>query len=205
MRRRYILFCVIMCAVVLLAGMCLGSYRYSEKMAQAKKEQIQQELDQEQELAETGTGRETVVTSDTRYIVEIYNADTEDVVKEEQSMPAEYAGLTRAELEEHLKQSLKKIQSGNVESGLADLKLISFSKNELVIRKTYRDDEKDRGFFLKLERGEVLIYDRTGQMVYENTGIREESLPEDEIEKLREGILVESEKDLYSILENFSS
>ena len=206
MRRRYILFCVIMCAVVLLGGMCLGSYRYSEKMARVKQEQKQQqELLLKEELEETGAGRESVITSDTKYIVEIYNADTEDLVKEEQSIPAEYAGLTRAELEEHLENSLKKIQEGNVSSGLADLKLVSFSKNEVVIRKTYRDAGEERGFFLKLDEGEVVIYDRTGQIVYENTGIQEQNLPEEEIEKLREGVLVETEKDLYSILENFSS
>ncbi len=204
MRRRYIIFSVCMCAVVILAAMCYGSYLYSEKMAQTKRE-AEEAKEAEKELAQTGTSKELKVTSDTKYIVEIYNADTEDMVKEERTMPSEYAGMTRSELEDYLARCLETMKQSDVETGLADMKLISFSKSELVIRKTYKDEEQERGFMLKLENGEVVIYDRTGQIIYENTGIRQENLPEEEIAKLQEGFVVESEKDLYSILENFSS
>ncbi len=95
--------------------------------------------------------------------------------------------------------------SDEQEAGLTDMKLLSFSKEKLVIRKSYHEPEQERGFFLKLTDGEVAIYHRDGKTLYEKTGIMEESIPEDEVKKLRKGYIVKDEKDLYSILENFSS
>jgi hypothetical protein len=177
--------------------MCYGSYCLSRKKAAR--------ISEEKKTEETSTAKEVKITGDTKYIVEIYNGDTEDVVREERTMPSEFAGMTREQLEKYLEQCMDTLEDGDLDVGLVDMKLLSFSKNEVVIRKTYKDETQDIGFFLKLEDGEVVIYDKSGQMIYENTGIKEESLSSEEIEKLKEGYLIESEKELYSILENFSS
>lgn len=200
MRRRYIVICSFFIASLLLAGMCYGSYRYSERVAEEKARQKIKE-----QTEETASGKEQRVTSETKYILEVYNADTEELVKEERSMPSEYAGMTRKELEEYLSKCLQTMKTNDTEAGLSDMKLISFSKEELVIRKTYLEPEQEQGFFLKLTDGEVAIYNRSGTRLYEKTGIQEEVLPKEEADKLRQGYVVENEKDLYSILENLSS
>ncbi len=201
MRKRYVFFSTFMCATMLIVGMCYGSYRYSQREAKIKEERIQAA----KEAAQVSTADEIKIGSETKYIVEIYNEDTEDIVREESTMPSEYAGMNREELETYLSQSVDATRKMTLETGLKDIKLISFSKSEVVIRKVYQSDGEQRQFLLKLEDGEVVVYDPTGEIFYENTGIQRDSLPDEEIEKLEQGYRVDSEKDLYSILENYSS
>lgn len=94
------------------------------------------------------------------------------------------------------------IPEEDVEAGLIDIKLVSFSREELVIRKTYQEET---GFILRLVDGEVTIFSKANEDEFEKTGISQELLTEEEISALEEGYSVDSEKDLYSILENFSS
>ena len=61
------------------------------------------------------------------------------------------------------------------------------------------------GFFLTVEKGEVVVYDKNHKVLRERTGISIKHLPADEVKKLKKGFVAENEKDLYSILENFSS
>lgn len=198
MRRRYIIISCFFVASILLGVMCYGSYRYSERVAEERRKE-------ETKTEQTEAGTEQKVTSDTKYILEIYNEDTEELVKEERDMPSEYAGMTREEMEAYLKQCVNAMAADEQEAGLTDMRLVSFSKEKLVIRKSYREPKQERGFFLKLTDGEVAIYHRDGKTLYEKTGIMEENIPENERKKLRKGFIVENEKDLYSILENFSS
>jgi hypothetical protein len=66
--------------------------------------------------------------------------------------------------------------------------------------------EKQPRFYLRFtEDGEVAVYEKDGETLYEKTGIRKENIPEDEVEKLEKGYAVKNKKELYSILENFSS
>ena len=54
-------------------------------------------------------------------------------------------------------------------------------------------------FFLKEEEGQVVVYHEDQKTPYEYTGILIDNLPEEE------GFFVKDEKELYSMLENFSS
>ncbi len=117
-------------------------------------------------------------------------------------MPSEYAGMTRKELEAYLDSFMSDLPEEEVDAGLIDIKLVSFSKDELVIRKTYQED---KGYILRLVDGEVTIFSRANEDEFEKTGISQDSLTEEDIRALQEGYSVDSEKDLYSILENFSS
>ena len=60
-------------------------------------------------------------------------------------------------------------------------------------------------FFLKEEEGQVVVYHEDQKTPYEYTGILIDNLPEEEKQKLKEGFFVKDEKELYSMLENFSS
>ena len=53
--------------------------------------------------------------------------------------------------------------------------------------------------------GEVAIFSGDGKTLYEKTGIMEQNLAEEDCELLRKGYVIQNEKELYSILENFSS
>lgn len=199
MRRRYTMVCLLLCAMVLLGGMCYGSYRYAEQVTEERLQYREEKTDQTEQ---TSGGTQQKINSDTKYIVEIYNGDSEENVREVRTMPSEYAGMTRKELEAYLGSFMSDLPEEEVDAGLIDIKLVSFSKDELVIRKTYQED---KGYILRLVDGEVTIFSRANEDEFEKTGISQDSLTEEDIRALQEGYSVDSEKDLYSILENFSS
>ncbi len=199
MRRRYTMVCLLLCAMVLLGGMCYGSYRYAEQVTEERLQYREGKTDQTEQ---TSGGTQQKINSDTKYIVEIYNGDSEENVREVRTMPSEYAGMTRKELEAYLGSFMSDLPEEEVDAGLIDIKLVSFSKDELVIRKTYQED---KGYILRLVDGEVTIFSRANEDEFEKTGISQDSLTEEDIRALQEGYSVDSEKDLYSILENFSS
>lgn len=201
MRRRYIVISSFFVAVLLLSLLCFGSYRHYERIAREEENRQKEQLKAE----EVGAGQVQKITAETKYIVEIYNRDTEELVREVRTMPSEYAGMTRQEVEKHLALCQETMSVKDWEAGVVALELISFSKDELVIRKTCQEPKKEEGFLLKLVEGEVVIFHPDGTTVYEETGIREEDLLPEEIKKLEKGFPVKNEKDLYSILENFSS
>lgn len=195
MKRRYIVVSSFFVAMLLVVLMCYGSHLFASKVDDREKRVTQ----------ETGTEKEQKTTSDTVYVVEKYNEDSESVVKEIRTLPVEYAGLTRQELEQFLKKEQIDMSDEDYEEGLTSITLISFSKEEIVIRKTYAKPIKEEGFVLKTYEGEVSVFDNRGKVLYEKTGIPIQVLPEEEQKKLEEGYFVPDEKVLYSILENFSS
>ena len=199
MRRRYTIVCLLLCAMVLLGGMCYGSYRYAQQVTEERLQYREEKTDQTEQ---TSGGTQQKINSDTKYIVEIYNGDSEENVREVRTLPSEYAGMTRKELEAYLDSFMSDLPEEEVDAGLIDIKLVSFSKDELVIRKTYQED---KGYILRLVDGEVTIFSRANEDEFEKTGISQDSLTEEDIRALQEGYSVDSEKDLYSILENFSS
>ena len=86
MNRRYIVICSFFSAFLVLSVLCYGSYRYAQKQERDKQIHL--------ESTETGGNKEQKVTSQTRYIVEKYDEESEELVKEERTVPPEYAGLT---------------------------------------------------------------------------------------------------------------
>ncbi len=199
MRRRYIVISSFFVAILLLTLLCYGSYRYAEQVARENSKE------QQEETQETGAAKEQKITGETKYIVETYNKESEKLTREERSLPEEYAGMTRQDVEKYLALCRDTMASKDWEAGLSEIKLVSFSGEELVIRKIYQEPEQEEGFVLKLSQGEVVIYHPDGKTVYERTGIYQEDLLADEIKKLKKGYRVKDEKELYSILENFSS
>ncbi len=195
MNRKYVMVCSFFCAFFVLSLLCYVSFRHASNL---------REDSEDIEVTETAGESEARVTGDTKYIVEKYEEESEELIKEERDVPAKYAGLTREELEHELAVEMATISWEEEEEGLVSMTLKSFSKDQIVIRKVYNSSKKE-GYLLKLEGGEVVVYQAKKDELYERTGILEEDLSEDDRELLREGYEVTSEKELYSILENFSS
>lgn len=199
MKRKYGVICCFFGASLLLALMCYGSYRYSRKVAEEQARERETKLS-----TEVAGNQEQRITSETKFVVELYHADTEETVTEERTMPSEYAGKTRTELVDYLKESLESQKKEQGEEYLTDIELVSFSKEQLILRKIY-EEPQESAYYLMAVEGEVVIYDGEKTKLLEKTGIYTANLPEEEQQKLEQGYRVESEKDLYSILENFSS
>ena len=196
MKRRYGVICSFFAGFLVLSLMCYGSYRYAERKSQQDRKI--------EESTQTGVKKEQTVTSRTKYVVEKYNQESEELVKEERSMPPEYIGLNRSQLEDRLVEEQATMSKEEEEKGLLSITLQSFSDEQIVVRNIYSEKEQE-GFMLKLLDGEVAIYSGDGKKLYEKTGILEQCLTEEDCQSLRKGYVIENEKELYSILENFSS
>lgn len=196
MSRKYVVICTFFFAFMVLSLLCYSSFRFAEK--QAKEDASRSEV------AQTGGEKEQKVTSNTRYIIEKYEEESEELVKEERPVPAEYAGLTRKELEHQLAVEMATMSWEEEKAGLVSISLESFSEDQIVIKKIYNGSAK-QGFILRLEGGEVVVYQGDGEELYEKTGILEEDLSEEDKQLLQKGYQAATEKELYSILENFSS
>lgn len=145
------------------------------------------------------------LTSDTKMVVQIYDAVSDTVKKQETTVPGVYIHMTQKELTSYLDQYLDEVPLDEEEKGLIDVEIISFSKAQLVLRKTYQISKTDAQYYLCDYQGEVVIYYGDKETVYEYTGIATSSLPKEEVARLKIGYYVKTQEELYSILENYSS
>ncbi len=164
-----------------------------------------QEVEYAEETNLVDTIQETRVSTDMTFIVEEYDETTGIVNAEERTIPAEYAGMTRKELEHLFTDYNQAIQDQKTVDGPNHIELISFSADKIIVRQTYDSSEDTGGFFLKLQEGEVVVFCADRVTPFEYTGISENRILEDERSKLKEGYFVQDEKELYSVLENLSS
>ncbi len=160
---------------------------------------------QGEEIHTVDTVKELRVNDSMKYVVESYDGTTGVVTSEEETVPAELAGKTREEVEDYITEYNRTLSENKSVEEPDSLELISFSKDKIVVRETYSGEEEEKGFFLKLENEEVVIFHNDMVTPYEYTGIRGDILPENEREMLLEGYFVKDEKELYSVLENLSS
>lgn len=159
----------------------------------------------EQSANTVDTVKEVRVNTSMKYVVEIYDGTTGVVTSEENTVPADLAGMTRNELENYISRYNTSVSENGAADGPDRMELVSFSSDKIVVRETYSGEEEEKGFFLKIHDGEVVIFHNDKVTPYEYTGIQEDMLPESEKEKLKDGYSVEDEKELYSVLENLSS
>ena len=188
MNRKYIVICSFFVAFFVLSLLCYGSFEYAKKQEQKKMAQ--------QNAAQTSTKQEQRVTSETKLVIEKWEEESEELVKEERDMPPEYAGLTREELEKQLTVEIKDKSWEEEKEGL--------SEDKIVIRKVY-NKSSEQGYILRLKDGEVVIYRKDEKEPFEKTGLKEENLSKQDKKILQGGYAVRTEKELYSVLENFSS
>lgn len=195
MKRRYLYVSIFFVFGMLLTVFAFCSYRsYKKRNSQPVKSQVNP----------VDTVKEIRTNTSMKYIVEVYEGVTGVITRDESTMPAELAGKTREELEAYF-EAYNKEHEGEIGSDIPQQKeLISFSKEQIVVRENYLSEDM-MTFFLKEEEGQVVVYHEDRKTPYEYTGISVDTLPEEEQQKLKEGFFVKDEEELYSMLENFSS
>lgn len=192
MRRRYLFVSSFFVGLLCLG--VWGGYQFQNE---------QKEVVTRENTSQVDTMEEIRVNDAMTLVLEEYDGSTDVSTQEEMTIPVEFAGLNRDELEKCLKEHPEVL--AEEEQTIPDsLELIHFSKDKLVVRSTYFSEDNE-GFFLKISSGELVIYQKDQTTVYEETGIQQENIPEQERKRLEVGIEVENEKDLYAILENISS
>lgn len=157
------------------------------------------------ESLEVSVSEEPVISADTRYVVQEYNAMNGQLSEETGAAPDMYIGLNRENLAKEVSEYNQNPSLSDLEEGFVYMELVSFSPGRVVVRKSYEPLDKDRGFFLLNENHYVVVYDYSLSHIYMTTDILVENLPVNLQEEILRMKFIENEGDLYNFLESYSS
>lgn len=167
------------------------------------------EQDTEEQIIETAVGQVPVVTADTAYLIEEVNLSDGTVLEKEESVPVKYIGLDREKLLEELKNYDDNPPLSELEQGFETLELTAFSRDRVVICKYYRPEEEEqqesRGFYVMAADHFVVVYRGDKKTPYINTEILLESLSDALQAEIIQGKYMETEDEVYTFLESYSS
>lgn len=147
---------------------------------------------------------DTVLPS-TQYTLQTYDLKTGSTKEELLPTPSYLIGLTRDEVMQYLKEYLADLSLSEFENGLVSFELVSFSKDNIVLRKTYNTESVQYKYYLKAVDGYIVAYYGDKKTVYNYTGVAVENLPLQDRLRLENGVSVKDLDELYSILESYSS
>lgn len=144
------------------------------------------------------------ITENTTFVVEYYYPEEKRTLTENLDHIPALLGCDLEEAKNYFANYMKHISVEEREAGLCSYEIISYHGQEIRLRKTFKQKE-NTGFLAKSFNGMVVILKSDGKTVYEYTQINIGTLPEELRDKIVEGLWMESEEELYSFLENYSS
>jgi hypothetical protein len=148
---------------------------------------------------------ENVLTGESVFQVQSYDALTDTTVTEYEQLPEQLVGSGRQAAQEYCQTYKDTMSPEEFLNGLQTVSLVSFSKDRLVIRKSYDVSKVKFRYYLITDEEQLIVYYGDMKNVYEKTGILVESLSKEERKALKKGIEVKDEEELYGILENYST
>lgn len=153
-------------------------------------------------MADANAAKEEIVGSETKYILETYDMETENVTKEELTIPVEYLGMDRQSLIDYLTE----YNDNNTDDETVNLQLVSFSNACVVIRKSVKQEDKtEYNYWITEENGIVMVYKADKEELYLDTGIETVDLEKEDKNKLQNGFYLENIQELYNYLETITS
>lgn len=188
----------------LAAGVLSGAYYFSYKKA-AEHSKKENNIIGAEQIKSVDTSKQDIVMPDTECILEIYDTATKQKVTGVFENREELLGRTREELLFYLDYYMEEPPVEEFQKGLIAYELLSFSKDRVVLRKTYDSNRVLYEYYIAVFDNEVVVYYSDKKTIFEYTGISTENLPEIELRKLNYGIYVKNKEELYGILENYSS
>lgn len=158
-----------------------------------------------EELLAVDTNKEELIHRDTTYILESYNTKNFELKEERVPLPREYIGLSRKELVAKLDIEKKEPKEYLNDRVLKDIQLISYSPDEIIIRKSYEPKDTEESFYLMVENNMVNVYYSDRKTVYMYTDIVLDTLPEEIQNEIIGAKYIRSPMELYNFLESYSS
>lgn len=149
--------------------------------------------------------KEPRVKPETVYKLETYDIATDSTETEVLNPPGKFVGLSREELTSLLAEEMTDMPFSEYQKGLVSYVLISFSEEEIVLRKSYNSELVQYKYYLAIYDGEVVVYYSDRKTVCDHTGIEAAFLSEKSQAELSLGKYVKDEAELYSLLESYSS
>lgn len=155
--------------------------------------------------AKAASATTATVLPTTQYTLQTYDMKTKNLTEESLPTPSSLIGLNRDEVMNYLKDYLADLSLSEFEKGLVSFELISFSADDIVLRKTYNPDSVEYKYFLKAVDGYIVAYYGDQKTVFYYTGVATQDLPTSDRLQLEDGIFVKDLDELYSVLESYSS
>lgn len=153
----------------------------------------------------TTTVNSLTVLPSTTYKLELYDKATDNVETKQQNPPADIVGLTREEIIEYTEKYMEDMTLSEYNKGLFAYELLSFSEDEVVMRKSYDVSSIPFRFYVVVKNGFVIVYNSDLKSVHSYTGIEAAKLPESDRVQLSKGIYINTLDELYGLLESYTS
>ena len=151
------------------------------------------------------TKNQDKVLPTTKYFLLTYQLNTNELITEQLTPTSDMIGLTRSELINNLANYMKNVPDAESRKGLYAYELLAFSKDEIIIRKSYNKNIVPYQYYMVVEEGKIVVYYSDLKTVYEYTDIEALYLPENTRNDLMKGIYIKDEDELFTLLESFSS
>lgn len=193
--RKYVVFILI---IGLAASIILGYYLYKlnkvdEQIAfEAEYTKLKTEnlIKEANKIIEETSATETKTTPNTKIIEKKYYNVCNHLLQEDEQIKEKFVNKTEAEIQtEYIGWEIQK-----------------FTPNEVVVYKEINDYCGEH-YLLKELEGQIIVYALDKQdnekIIIKETGIETKYLPEADIENLKQGIKVYSDRELNNILEDF--
>ncbi|MCM1467863.1 MAG: hypothetical protein NC086_06910, partial [Alistipes sp.] len=103
--------------------------------------------------------------------LQVYDLNNQTFTEEKINTPVAFLEMNRNDLIEYLNDYMKNPDKEDVKRGLVAYELVEFSREQVVIRKTFELGEEDNGYYAVLENGYVTIYCGDKSSVYDYTDI----------------------------------
>lgn len=203
MMNRVYIICLFL-AGILGIGMYLYSYQYFVQ-EENETQSITQSSITIPETIEAVAQTEERITRDTLYYMETYRLDQNTTIRETKRMPAEVIGCSRKQFVSYLEKLMEDALLEEQKDGFLSIELIDFSKEAVVVRKTYKEPARECEFYLDVQMGRVIVRNSLDDSLYAYTEIKFETLPENLKREILRGYPIENLEVLYEFLESYSS
>lgn len=215
MKKAYIYLTSFLCISVFFTICYYWSYNRTikewnnriEQQSQVKemKPFLEEQIEKIESIEKVDTRQEEITTPDTKYQLVTVDIHKNTTKTEQLNIPEYFVGMKREEIIEYLKQYIADMPLEEFKKGLLSYELESFSKEQIIVKKTYDSSPLKYEFYLVVQAGYLVVYYSDKKTVYEYTDIEAAKLPIEEQRKLSFGIYIENKELLYSILESYSS
>ncbi len=159
----------------------------------------------------TDTQKEPVITRDTKYTLERYDAQNYSLQELVLDVPIEMLGMNREQLCDYLEKYELDPTLEDINHGFLKVELLSFSQDKIILRKYYEGsdssaiEEQESKFILLAERGFIVVYENDYEHFYMSTDIGLSKLSYELQQEILDGKLLPDKKALYDFLESYSS
>lgn len=199
--KRISLFCVIP-SLCFICGLYVKSYFYPNTGSQESYRDKQvNEKQENREVAEF----EDKSTCDTQFIVLKYDINNKTEEEVEEDIPFYFIGLNRNEMEHAVDLYAKSPMFKDLQDGIVSAKLILFSKNKVVIRKSYDKKEKTESYYLKVVDNKIVVYLSDMETVFLTTDLKLDEMPDTLQQDIIHVKCIPDLESLYDFLESYTS